>query len=132
MSPPTCIRTRSNDLRAEGYFVTVAGNQGIGLERDLRGSGLDVDLVTSSVGLGARKPASEFFERLVAQTDFLPAECGYVDDRVDFDVRPARVAGLVAIHIRQGPWGRLQHGSEEANLRVESLAELPTALRSLA
>ena len=120
------------DLRADGYFVAVAGNQGIGLERDLRGFGLDVDRVTSSVGLGARKPASEFFERLVAQTDFLPGECGYVGDRVDFDVRPARAAGLVAIHIQRGPWGRLQHGSEEANLRVESLAELPTALRSLA
>ena len=51
---------------------------------------------------------------------------------MDFDVRPARAAGLVAIHIQRGPWGRLQHGSEEANLRVESLAELPTALRSLA
>ncbi len=119
------------ELRAAGYFVAVAGNQGSNLECDLRSFGLDVDLVTSSVGLGVRKPASEFFERLVATTPFAPAECAYVGDRVDFDVRPAKAAGLVAIHLRRGPWGLLQRGSEESDLRIESLAELPAALRSL-
>jgi len=120
------------ELRADGYFVAVAGNQGASLERDLRSFGLDVDLVTSSVGLGVRKPAPEFFERLVGLATFGAGECAYVGDRVDFDVRPAKAAGLVAIHLRRGPWGRLQRGSEEADMRVESLAELPTALRSLA
>jgi FMN phosphatase YigB (HAD superfamily) len=120
------------ELRTDGYFVAVAGNQGSSLERDLRSFGLDVDLITSSVGLAVRKPASEFFERLVAATEFVPAQCGYVGDRVDFDVRPAKVAGLMAIHIRRGPWGRLQRGSEEADMHVDSLAELPVALRSLA
>lgn len=125
---PGCLAA----LRADGLFVAVAGNQGANLERDLRGFGLDVDLVSSSVGLGVRKPAVEFFERLVALTTFGPAECAYVGDRVDFDVRPAKAAGLVTIHVRRGPWGRLQHGSEVADLRVDSLVELPAALRSLA
>ena len=120
------------ELRRDGYFVAVAGNQGASLERDLRSFGLEVDLVTSSDGLGVRKPASEFFERLVAATDFAPAECAYVGDRVDFDVRPAKAAGLVAIHVRRGPWGRLQRGSEEADIGVDSLAALPAALRSFA
>ena len=119
------------ELRADGYFVGVAGNQGANLERDLRSFGLEVDLVTSSVGLGARKPALEFFERLAAASGFAPVECAYIGDRVDFDVRPAKAAGLMAIHLRRGPWGRLQRGSEEADLRVDSLAELPAALRSL-
>ena len=119
------------ELRSAGYFVAVAGNQGAHLEADLRSFDLDVDLVTSSVGLGGRKPAREFFERLVAVTDFAPAECAYVGDRVDFDVQPAQAAGLVAIHLCRGPWGRLQSGSEAADLRVGSLAELPAALRSL-
>ena len=120
------------NLRAGGYFVGIAGNQGANLERDLRSFGLAADLVTSSVGLGARKPAPEFFERLVAMTEFAPQECVYVGDRVDFDVRPAKIASLAAIHVRRGPWGRLQRGSEEADARVDSLAELPVALRSLA
>ena len=117
-------------LRAEGLFVAIAGNQGANLERDLRGFGLDVDLVSSSVGLGVRKPAVEFFERLVALTEFAPAECAYVGDRVDFDVRPANDAGLTTVHVRRGPWGRLQGGSDEADLSVDSLAELPAALLS--
>jgi FMN phosphatase YigB (HAD superfamily) len=119
------------ELRADGYFVGVAGNQGVRLEHDLRRFGLDVDLVTSSVGLGVRKPALEFFERLVATTDLLPGECAYVGDRVDFDVRPAKAAGLRAIQVRRGPWGRLQRGSEEADMCVDSLAELSAALRSI-
>lgn len=120
------------ELRASGYFVGVAGNQGARLEHDLRGFGLDVDLVASSASLGARKPAAEFFERLVGRSGFAPGECAYVGDRVDFDVRPARATGLVAVHVRRGPWGWLQRGSEEADLRIDSLAELPSALRSLA
>ena len=124
---PGCLAA----LRSDGLFVGVAGNQGANLERDLRSFGLDVDLVSSSVGLGVRKPAVEFFERLVALTKFATAECAYVGDRVDFDVRPANAAGLTTIHLRRGPWGRLQIGSDEADLSVDSLAELPAALLSL-
>ena len=35
-------------------------------------------------------------------------ELAYVGDRVDNDVLPAAAAGLVAVHVRRGPWGRLQ------------------------
>jgi FMN phosphatase YigB (HAD superfamily) len=119
------------ELRAGGYFVGVAGNQGVNLERDLRSFGLDADLVTSSVGLGVRKPALEFFDQLVAAAGFVAAECAYVGDRIDFDIRPAKAAGLLAIHVRRGPWGRLQRGSEEADVQIDSLAELPATLRSL-
>jgi FMN phosphatase YigB (HAD superfamily) len=126
------VRPCLADLRGAGYVVGVAGNQGARLEDDVRSFGLDVDVLTSSVGLGVRKPAVEFFERLVGRTPFAPAECAYVGDRVGFDVRPARAAGLATIHIRRGPWGVLESGSEEAHARVDSLAELPAALRSLA
>lgn len=126
------VRPCLAQLRTDGLFVGLAGNQGARLERDLRAFGLDADLVTSSVGLGARKPAAEFFERLVATAGYTADACAYVGDRVDFDIRPAKRAGLVAIHVRRGPWGRLQRGSEEADLQVASLAELPAALRLLA
>jgi len=118
-------------LRGDGYLVGIAGNQGARLEEDVRSFGLDVDVLTSSVGLGVRKPAVEFFERLVATTPFPARQCAYVGDRVDFDIRPARAAGLATVHVRRGPWGVLQSGADEADVRVDSLAELPAGLRSL-
>ena len=50
----------------------------------------------------------------------------YVGDRVDNDVVPAAASGMVAVHIRRGPWGYLQSGAELAALRIRSLDELPT------
>ena len=40
---------------------------------------------------------------------------------------PAKAAGMVAVHVRRGPWGYLQDASA-ADVRVDSLAELPEAL----
>jgi FMN phosphatase YigB (HAD superfamily) len=51
----------------------------------------------------------------------------YVGDRVDNDVAPALAAGLVAFHVRRGPWGYLHEPPGDAR-RVDSLAELPAAL----
>ena len=45
---------------------------------------------------------------------------------------PAAAAGLVAVHVRRGPWGRLQRTPPEAALGLDDLASLPDALASLA
>ena len=58
-----------------------------------------------------------------------PAEVAYVGDRVDNDVRPALAAGLVAVHLRRGPWGLLQRTPDGA-IAIDALAELPAALAS--
>jgi FMN phosphatase YigB (HAD superfamily) len=73
------------------------------------------------------KPAPGFFERLVAEAGFAPGEVAYVGDRVDNDVEPALALGLVAVHIRRGPWGYL-HEPPEAAIRIHSLDELAEAL----
>lgn len=52
-------------------------------------------------------------------------------DRVDNDVLPSKRAGMLAVHIRRGPWGVIQSAWPEAaaaDLRVDSLAELVSAL----
>jgi FMN phosphatase YigB (HAD superfamily) len=116
------------ELRRRGYGLGVAGNQPQACEQFLRDAGIDVDCIGSSAGWGVRKPAPEFFERVAAEVDRAPGSIAYVGDRVDFDVIPARAAGMVAVHIRRGPWGYLQDGREQANLCIESLAELPAAL----
>jgi HAD superfamily hydrolase (TIGR01549 family) len=114
-------------LRGRGLFVGVAGNQSAELEDWFRGHGWAVDYVASSARLGVAKPDPAFFEALVAAAGCEPAEAAYVGDRVDNDVLPAKAAGMVAVHLRRGPWGYLQDASA-ADLRVDSLAELPEAL----
>jgi FMN phosphatase YigB (HAD superfamily) len=74
------------------------------------------------------KPSRAFFERVVVEAGCEPDEVAYVGDRVDNDVVPAVEAGLVAVHVRRGPWGYLQRGAERAAVRVDSLADLPGEL----
>jgi HAD superfamily hydrolase (TIGR01662 family) len=116
------------ELRSRGYFVGIAGNQTAALEAWARSERLTADVVATSAGWGVRKPDLAFFERLVSEAGCAAGEVAYVGDRVDNDVVPARAAGLVAVHVRRGPWGHLQRGAEQAHIRLDSLAELPEAL----
>ncbi len=121
-------------LRAEGYRLGLAGNQPQVVEALLLDLGLPVDAVASSEGWGVEKPAAEFFRRVVELAGLPPGEIAYVGDRLDNDVLPARAAGMVAGFIRRGPWGILHARWPEvaqASFRIESLAELPAALRAL-
>lgn len=114
-------------LREWGYFVGIAGNQTAALEEWARAQELPVDVVASSARLGVRKPDPAFFEALVEAAGCAPAETAYVGDRMDNDVLPAKAAGMVAVHVRRGPWGYLQDAAA-ADVRVDSLADLPEAL----
>lgn len=116
-------------IRAAGMFVGVAGNQNAALEAWARSSALPVDVVTGSASLGARKPDPAFFACLVDVAGVEAAQIAYVGDRVDNDVLPALRAGMVGIHLRRGPWGRLQTTPSGARA-IDSLAELPDALAS--
>ncbi len=84
-----------------------------------------------SASLGVRKPDPAFFEHVVELAGFPAPEVAYVGDRVDNDVLPAARAGLVAVHVRRGPWGSLQRTPAEAAIGVDDLASLPQALASL-
>ena len=115
-------------LRAAGLFVGLAGNQSRTMEAWARAT-LPADVVTSSDGVGARKPDPAFFDRLVELAGVEPGELAYVGDRVDNDILPAMRGGLVAVHLRRGPWGRLRPTPDGA-IGIDSLAELPGALAS--
>ncbi len=118
-------------VRALGLGVGIVGNQTKTLEAWAREAALPADVVSSSATLGVRKPDPEFFARVVQLMGCVAAEVAYVGDRVDNDVLPAAAAGLVAIHVRRGPWGRLQPTPPEAAFGLDSLAEIPDALASL-
>ncbi|MGH3600161.1 MAG: hypothetical protein ACRDQH_07770, partial [Pseudonocardiaceae bacterium] len=54
----------------------------------------------------------------------------YVGDRLDNDLRPAAAAGLHTISIKRGPWGYITYQRGTANLEINSLTELPDALKT--
>jgi HAD superfamily hydrolase (TIGR01662 family) len=118
-------------VHERGLQVGIAGNQTEALERWAKEARLPADVVASSATLGARKPDARFFERVVGLVGCRAEEVAYVGDRVDNDVLPAARAGLAAIHVRRGPWGRLQRTPPEAALGLDDLASLPEALASL-
>jgi FMN phosphatase YigB (HAD superfamily) len=111
-------------LRERGLLVGAAGNMAIVHEDLVRG---DVDFVSSSERLGVEKPSPEFFRRIADEAGRPNGEIAYVGDRVDNDVEPALAAGMVAVHVRRGPWGHLQEAPPEA-IRIRSLDELPGVL----
>ena len=111
-------------LRQRGVRVGAVGNTLTDAEDLLREY---VDLVGSSARWGVEKPAPAFFERIVAECGVDADEIAYVGDRVDNDIAPALAAGMVAVHVRRGPWGHLHEPPSDA-LAIDSLAELPEAL----
>ena len=118
-------------VRGLGLRVGIVGNQTAALEQWARDAALPADVISSSDSLGVRKPDPAFFARLVELAGCLPGEVAYVGDRVDNDVLPAARAGLVTVHVRRGPWGRLQQTPPEATFGVDDLVAVPQALASL-
>jgi FMN phosphatase YigB (HAD superfamily) len=112
------------ELRRRGLLVGAAGNTPAATEELLREH---VELIGSSGRWRIEKPAPGFFERIASEAALPPDEIAYIGDRVDNDVEPALAAGMVAVHIRRGPWGHLHESPAEA-IRIQSLSELPDAL----
>jgi HAD superfamily hydrolase (TIGR01509 family) len=112
------------ELRSRGIRVGVVGNTPEEFEDVIR---CHCDLVGSSARWGVEKPAPEFFERVIEESGCAAAEVAYVGDRVDNDVEPALAVGMVAVHLRRGPWGYL-HEPPAGALRAGSLDELPEVL----
>jgi FMN phosphatase YigB (HAD superfamily) len=111
-------------LRAGGYRIYASGNTPAFVEDDLQPH---FDGVASSETWDVWKPHRAFFDRVAELTGTPPARIAYVGDRVDNDVAPALGAGMVAVHVRRGPWGYLQQPPPGA-IRIRSLDELPAVL----
>jgi HAD superfamily hydrolase (TIGR01509 family) len=118
-------------VAALGLGVGIVGNQPAAMEHWARAAALPAAVISSSESLGVGKPDPRFFERIVELAGCAPGEVAYVGDRVENDVIPAAAVGLVAIHVRRGPWGRLQPTPPEATFGLDDLASLPEALASL-
>ncbi len=121
----SCLRA----LRDMGIWVGVAGNQPSRAGRILRELALPVDLIGTSDDWGASKPDPAFFRAVADAAPCAPGEIVYVGDRIDNDLKPAKVAGMRTAFIRRGPWGYIleRHPAlaGAADWRISTLAELP-------
>lgn len=111
-------------LRLCGLRVAAVGNTPRATEDLLRE---DLEVLGSMESWAVAKPERAFFDRIVSSLELAADEIAYVGDRVDNDVEPALAAGMVAVHVRRGPWGLL-HDPPAGAVRVKSLEELPEAL----
>jgi FMN phosphatase YigB (HAD superfamily) len=128
------VRPCFDALRADGYLIGVVGNQPVRAEAQLLELALPVELVATSDGWGVSKPDPAFFARVAAAMGLEPGDVVHVGDRVDNDVVPAAAAGMVSVFLRRGPWAMIQRSrpdAAQAHLAVDSLTELPEALRAL-
>ena len=121
------------ELRRAGYRVGLVANQPAWIE-DALARLFDVDVIAASERLGVAKPSPAFFARVAELTELPPERIAYVGDRLDNDVLPARGAGMLAVFLRRGPWGMLharRSDAARADVRLDSLADLPAALRAV-
>jgi FMN phosphatase YigB (HAD superfamily) len=126
-----CLRK----LQAEGYRTGVAGNQFADFANTLRDMKAPLDFIGSSEEWGVQKPSLDFFARIVRISGVAPEEIAYVGDRLDNDVLPAKAAGMLSVFLRRGPWGLIHSRRPEAaqaDIRIDSLAELPNRLATFA
>lgn len=122
-------------LRAEGYRTGVAGNHFADFANTLREMKAPLDFIGSSEEWGVQKPSSDFFARIVQISGVSPEEIAYVGDRLDNDVLPAKAAGMLSVFLPRGPWGlihSLRPEAAQADIRIDSLAELPDRLATFA
>lgn len=113
-------------LRRRGYRVAILGNQPARRTAELRALGVESEVMMMSEEMGVAKPDAAFFSRTLELIGSPPPESvAYVGDRIDNDVIPASDAGMRAVWIRRGPWGRIPRSTPaHARLVVDSLSEL--------
>ena len=117
------------ELRGAGYRLAVMANQPVEAMAFLQT--LPVDRVATSAGWGVAKPDPAFFDHVAGEVGVAAERIAYIGDRVDNDVLPARRAGMLAVHLRRGPWGLIQQDwpeAAQAHLRLTTLDGIAGAL----
>lgn len=129
------VRPALTQLREDGLWVGIAGNQTAragGILRELR---LPCDMVATSADWGVSKPDPGFFRRMIETAPCEAGEMLYVGDRLDNDILPAARLGMEAALIRRGPWGMSQQDIQDADwaptMQIDSLRKLSGRIDAL-
>jgi HAD superfamily hydrolase (TIGR01549 family) len=108
--------------------IGVIANQSAGAEARLTRWGLMpfISICLSSAEVGIEKPDPAIFRLALAQARCEPCHTVMIGDRIDNDIRPARLLGWKTIRVMQG-FARFQcprDGLDEADAAMAKLAEL--------
>jgi HAD superfamily hydrolase (TIGR01509 family) len=110
------------------YRIGVIANQPAGTEEQLVKWGLMPFISTclSSTEVGLEKPNPAIFQLALSQSGWEPEQAVMIGDRLDNDIRPARLLGWKTIRIAQG-FARFQSprdGVDEADFTLANLKGL--------
>jgi putative hydrolase of the HAD superfamily len=128
------VRPTLERLRAAGYRLGVIANQPSDVRVAMRRDGLEPYFDTWGISddLGLHKPDPELFVEAVRTAGVDAARAAMVGDRLDYDIRPARRAGMRTVWLLRGeaPDDPTPAQLAEADAAIRELAELPEALAS--
>jgi HAD superfamily hydrolase (TIGR01549 family) len=107
------------------YEIGVIANQPPGTDERLRKWGLIsfISICLSSTEVGLQKPDPAIFQLALSQSGCEPEQAVMIGDRLDNDIRPARLLGWKTIRIAQG-FARFQSprdGLDEADLTLANV-----------
>jgi HAD superfamily hydrolase (TIGR01662 family) len=138
--PPTALHDdvvpALEDLREAGYRLGVIANQPSqvreAMTRDLLVPYFEVWGVSDDLGL--RKPDPALFVHAVRTAGASPDDTIMVGDRLDYDIRPAKAAGMRTIWVLRGeaPDRPTPEQLAEPDLAIEDLTGLRGAVDALA
>ncbi len=84
--------------------------------------------VLTSASCGHYKSSKRIYEIAAQRLDRAPSECIHIGDSERFDVTTAKMAGMRTVLV---DWDNTAEGCSTADLRVETLEDLPTRLKSM-
>jgi HAD superfamily hydrolase (TIGR01509 family) len=128
------VRPALEELAAR-YRLGVLANQQSTVRAALERDGLDgfFEAWAVSEDIGVEKPDPRIFAHALDVASASPSRTAMAGDRLDYDVRPAKQAGMRGVWVLRGeaPADPAPDQLAEADAAVHSLGELPAALEDL-
>lgn len=129
------VRPCLEALTSAGYRLGVIANQPSEVRRAMVRDRLTgyFGFLGVSDDLGLEKPDPRIFAHALEEIGAEPSACVMVGDRLDYDVRPAKAAGMRAVWVLRGeaPAEPSPEQLAEPDAWVHTLAELPATLDAI-
>jgi HAD superfamily hydrolase (TIGR01549 family) len=136
--PPEALHDdvrRCLEALAGRYRLGIIANQPSAVRDAMRRDGLDVFFEVWGVSddVGLEKPDPALFAHVLKEAGVDPRRSVMVGDRLDYDVRPAKAAGMRAVWVLRGeaPDDPTPEQLDEADAAIRGLDELPSVLDAL-
>jgi len=122
-------------LAAGGFRLGVIANQPTAVRDAMRRDGIERFFEHCGVSddVGIEKPDRRLFDHALQRAGVEPPRAAMVGDRLDYDIRPAKAAGMRTVWVLRGeaPDDPTPGQLSEPDASVRTLEELPWALERL-